>query len=441
MSASPRYSKVFRWSKLISITGGAQAIVQGAGLICGILVIRLLPVNEYAWYTIANTMLGTISLLADGGISTGVMTEGGKIWQNRDKLGVVLITGLYLRKKFAFWSLIVSTPILVYLLMHNGANWLSILLITASLIPAFFAALSDSLLEIVPKLHQDIISLQKNQLTVGIGRLILTGILLFIFPFTFIALLASGIPRAYGNINLKNITNAFARKDQNPDLTVQKNILKIVKRILPSSIYFCISSQITIWLISIFGSTESIAQVGALGRLGMIFNILTVVFVTIVVPRFARLPNSKILLRNRFLQIQIAILALCGLLVLLVSIFPNQILWIIGEKYKNLSPVLVIAMSSSIGSFLLGSLYSISTSRGWIIHPILSISVGIFSQIILILLLNFSTVRGVYYFSLIQTLIGIFLSYLFVFYVFQSKRFFTKSNVRNQNDQKINISY
>ena len=156
----PKYDTIVSWGKLISITGSAQIIVQAVGFVCGILVIRLLPTQEYALYTLANTMLGTMTMLSDAGISTGVMAQGGKVWQNREKLGVVMATGLDLRRKFAIGSLILSTPILLYLLLHNGASWLMAIMIVLSLIPAFYAALSDSLLEIVPKLNQTILPLQ-----------------------------------------------------------------------------------------------------------------------------------------------------------------------------------------------------------------------------------------------------------------------------------------
>ena len=73
------YLYLLRWIKLIFVTGSAQIIVQATGLFCGILVIRLLPVNEYALYTLANTMLGTMTVLADSGISSGVMAQGGKV--------------------------------------------------------------------------------------------------------------------------------------------------------------------------------------------------------------------------------------------------------------------------------------------------------------------------------------------------------------------------
>src|SRR5260221_2165220 len=147
--------KLFKWAKLLGVTFSAQVLIQLLGLFSGILMIRLLPTAEYAFYTLANTMLGTMTVLADGGISSGVMASGAKVWQDQKKLGTVISTGLMLRKKFAIYSLTISLPVLFYLLHRNNAGLISSLLIILSIIPAFYAALSDNLLEIASKLHQD----------------------------------------------------------------------------------------------------------------------------------------------------------------------------------------------------------------------------------------------------------------------------------------------
>ena len=140
--AHPNYTKLVEWGGLILITGSAQILVQAIALISGILVIRQLPANEYALYTLANTMLGTMTILADSGISSGVLAQGSRVWKDQKKLGVVLVTGLELRKKFAIASLVIAIPLLLFLLLHHNASWLMAVLIVVSLIPAFFLALS-----------------------------------------------------------------------------------------------------------------------------------------------------------------------------------------------------------------------------------------------------------------------------------------------------------
>lgn len=411
----PHYAKALHWGKLISVTGSAQIIVQAVGFVSGILVIRMLPVEEYAIYTLANTMLGTMTVLSDGGISTGVMAQGGKVWQDREKLGAVLATGLDLRRKFAIGSLIISIPILAYLLHTHGASWLTITLITVSLIPAFFAALSDTLLQIPAKLHQAILPLQRNQVEVGIGRLVLTGISVFAFPWAFVAVLASGIPRIYGNIKLRKIANVFVDKEQELNIEVREDILKVVKRILPGAIYYSFSGQITIWLISIFGNTESVAQLGALSRLSIVLSLFSIVSATVFSPRFARMHQNKRALLKKSLQILILFTMVFLVLEGGVFIFSNQILWILGEEYLGLNNELVLSFGGSSIFVLAGIVFSLYTSRGWVLNPLFSIPVSIMSIIAGILLFDMSSLRGVLEYSIYLAIIQLLLNSIYCF--------------------------
>ena len=399
--ANLKYGKLFKWTKLIAFTGGAQVIVQATGLVCGIMVIRLLSTQEYAWYTLANTMLGTMCILADAGISTGVMALGGKVWQDKEKLGVIVATGLALRKKFAFVSLLIAIPVLMFLLYHHDAGWVTIILIVASLIPAFFAALSDSLLEVVPKLNQNITALQKNQVAVGVGRLLLSGLTLFLFPFTFIAVFAAGICRIIGNIRLNKIVDGLVNKNKASDPEISVNILKIVKRILPGSIYYCISGQITIWLVSVFGNTSSIAKIGALGRLAMVLSVFSVLFNTLVTPRFARLPQDKKLLLTHFLKILLGLVILGFFIISICTVFSDKALWILGATYSNLKAEFVLSIIGSYIGLFAGILFAINTSRGWMINPLFSIPFNIFCILAGIVFLDLSSIKGLFIFNIL----------------------------------------
>ncbi len=155
------FLKISEWGRLFSLMGSTQVLIQIVGLVSGIMVIRLLPPHEYALYTLANTMLGTMVVLADGGIASAVMSQGGKVWMEHEKLGAVLVTGMQLRRKFAIVSLPLSSGILLYFLRIHGASWLFSILIVLSIIPTFFMMIHSGILEISPKLRQDVSSLQK----------------------------------------------------------------------------------------------------------------------------------------------------------------------------------------------------------------------------------------------------------------------------------------
>ncbi len=397
----PKYARVFHWAKLLTITGSAQVVIQAIGLICGILVVRLLSPKEYALYTLANTMLGTMVILSDGGISTGVMSQAGKVWQNKQKLSNVLATALDLRKKFAVGSLLLAIPVLFYLLMHHGAGWLLSILIILALIPAFYTSLSGALLEIVPKIMQNISSLQKIEVGASVARLVLLSLSIFIFPWAFVAILSAGLPQIWANKRLFKISGKYVSINEHPDPLIRKEMLAIVKRILPGTIYYCSSEQITIWLISIFGTTSAIAQVGALGRIAMVLSLFGVLFNVLITPRFARLPTNATLLLNRFLKIQIGLIFLGALIVGLVYLFSTQILWILGPKYSNLTNELILNIIGSFLSLIVGTLFSLNTSRGWIINPLIGIPLNLITIATGILLINISTIKGLFLFNIV----------------------------------------
>lgn len=412
----PKYDSVISWGKLLSITGSTQIIIQALGFASGILIIRLLSVQEYAFYTLCNTMLGMMAVLADGGIVPGVMAQGGKVWQNKKKMGVVLATGLDLRRKFAIASLFVSVPILFYLLLHNGASWITALLITAALLPAFYATLSDSLLEIIPKLNQTILPLQRNQIEVAIARLLLSGVTMFIFPWAFVAVLAAGLPRTWGNVGLRKIVYTMAEKDQELDIEARKEILSLVKLILPTSIYYCFSGQITIWLVSVFGNTSSLAQLGALSRVSVMLSIFNVIIATLIIPRFAKLRLNKYLLFNRFLQIMGLLLVLTSVIVLAVYLFPSPILWLLGDAYKDLQFELLLSIISSCIGLLVGVVFNLYSSRGWAMSPVLSISINLVSIIVFAKLLDLNSLKGILFLNIALGLVSLLQTVLFCTY-------------------------
>ena len=400
MSESPdslidkKDSNLFTIIKLFIVTGGAQILIQAIGFISGIMVIRLLSPQEYAYYVLANTVLGTMVVLADGGVSSGVMSQGAKVWQDKIKLGLVFSTGIHLRKRFAVFSLILSTPILVYLLLSNGASIPATILICVTLIPAFYAGLWDSLLVIIPQLHQSIVPLQKNQIMVGVLRLVLSGLSLIIFPWSFVAILAGGLPRIYGNIKLRKLNKEHIIETEEVDPVVKKDILKIVKKFMPGAIYYSLSGQITMWLLSVFGNTTSIAQIGALGKFGMILTLVTAITSTLVIPRFARLPIYKNNLIARYFQILSGLFLLMFLVIVVTYLFPNQILWILGGDYKDLQYELILCILGACLGVSADIAFGLLSSRGWMYNPILYISVNILSIIALALTLDITTLRG-----------------------------------------------
>ena len=121
-SSTPLIRRAFHRATVVGKFAIVQAVVQVIGFLSGILLVRSLDQREYAYFTIANTMQGTINVLADIGISVGLVSIGGRVWQDRHRFGQLINTALGLRKKLGAIAIVIVTPILFAMLFRNGAS-------------------------------------------------------------------------------------------------------------------------------------------------------------------------------------------------------------------------------------------------------------------------------------------------------------------------------
>lgn len=392
------------WLKLIAATGAAQLTVQAIGFISGILVIRMLPVHEYALYTLANTMLGTMTILADSGVATGVMSQGRNVWQDKQKIGAVLVTGMALRRKFAIFSLLIALPVLIYLLRKHEASWLMSILIGLSLIPAFFSALSGKLLEIPLKLHQDIKPMQRYQVEANVGRLALLGLTMFAFPLAAVAILCAGVSQMWNNWRIRKASDRYADRQEPFNEQARSDIMVMVRKLLPTSIYYCISSQVSIWIISAFGSSIALAQVGALSRFAAVLSVVQSIATILLVPRFIRAKAPLRSMLRTFLKVEAGLLLLGAAIVGLSATRPDLPLKLLGDDYLGLTTGLVLAVASGCAQFISHTTYLMLVGRGIVAPAMVMIPFSIAAQCLLIYLLRPTTVNSTLLLSLLSTL-------------------------------------
>jgi O-antigen/teichoic acid export membrane protein len=402
--------------KKLSYTALIEIVVKAISFGSGILIIRLLPIAEYGLYTLANTMLGSMAVLADGGIGTGVLSLGGQVYKDKKRLGNIVRVGLKLRRKFGIICFIIMAPIVYFLMLKNGASMLMAFLICLSMVPAFFAGLSAKLFEISPKLHQDLIPLQKINVGTNLLRFLINLLTLFIFPFAGVAVLASGISQFIANKKLKKLSGKYTDFDVLEQSKITAAMLKITKRVLPQAIYFSLSGQLIVWFLAIFGDVKNVAELGALSRISMIFGLVSTVFSLSVVPKFAVIPKDKKLLIKRFLQIQIVLILMGASVPIIISFFPTEILWILGSEYNGLSTELII-LGGTIGlNFIYTGLHGLNNSRAYILHPAVFIPLNFIVSIGLIIVVDPSTTANALMYELYRGLLGPILFNAIFFY-------------------------
>jgi hypothetical protein len=130
-------------------------------------------------------------------------------------------------------------------------------------------------------------------------------------------------------------------------------------------------------------------------------SLFSSVFTILIVPRFARLPNYKTIIKANFIKLQILMILVVGVILFFTWIGGDKLLWIIGSKYIGLQAELFLAMLSSCVIFLLGSTYALYSTKGWVMHPTHSITVSILATILGLLLFDISTLKGVFYMNIL----------------------------------------
>lgn len=386
----------------MAVVGLAQVIVQALAFAAGILVIRSLDTDSYALYSLAYSILGMMSVLADSGITSGGMSEAGKVWQDPARLGQVVATILALRRKFAIYAILLSGPLLVYMLHRHGANWPTALLLTVLVVFQFQLTLQSAAYAVAPALHQLIAQTQRIAVVQNAVRVLGLGVGMWAAPNAVIALVAAIPAQIWNFLRLKRLSGSIATPTHEVDLEVRSRVLNVVRKVMPGAVYYALSGQLTVWLISIFGDTKTLAEVGALSRLSQILTVISSVFAVVLVPRFARLESAGSVVLRRYFQI----LALAGTLGLsvcgLVAVFPDQALWILGHRYQGLEHEVLLQSFVGVMSLMGGLAYQLGSVRSIVIEPLISIPAEILFQVALIRFFSFHTASGVLCFAILN---------------------------------------
>ncbi len=401
-----------RWFSLLVKFTSVQVIVQFLGFLAGIVIVRALPKHEYAFYTIGNTMLASILLLADSGISSALSAIGGRIWQDRRGLGSLLNTALQLRRQLALFTLIAVVPILVWLLRQNGAHLFEGALLVLAVLAGSGLELITRIYAVALRLKSEVQQIQTQALLAALTKLAVVGLAMLFFFNSTVALLSVVAGYAVQFYMLRRWTKENIDRDAPSEPSMRTEIVGVIRNQAPHSIYYCLQGQIAIWLIGLFGNADNVANVGALGRLGMVFAVLSSITCDIVLPVFSRIQSPR-QLRRRYFQIVLSYFAISALLVGTIASFPKQIFSILGNQYSGLQAEGILMAASGVIGAMAGLLWAVNAARAWIVPPQLLIPCTIVLQCVLASTLKLSTVRGVLQFSLYTGIPSILLSLWF----------------------------
>jgi hypothetical protein len=404
---------------LLSGVVGAQALIMGVNAMSGFLALWTLPrETSYAWFTVASSMLTMIVLLSDAGISVATNAIGGQVWQDRLKFSHVIAAVSRHQRRLTGIALALTLPWITILMVRVNAPLWSIagLAIAGALIAWPMA--TAQILANVNRLHSRYRPQLFAEIANAVTRLALTAACLLPVFFTFGGIKSGSLPESYP-INycfigvmlaacLSNLVYYLLVRLQSGQILLpgipassdyDADIRQKVRHMYPFTIFNCLQGQLSVGLISLFGASAQVADMGALGRLIVIFGLAGAPLVQIAIPSFARSKDRRQLLAQFRKVCALYALFATGILGLAV-LLPTPILWLLGPQYSHLSNELRFTVLGMIVNGYSTITWGLLMARGWVQSMTLVIPVGIAAQIAGLCLFDLSSVSGVLGFNI-----------------------------------------
>ena len=389
----PFARRIAFWAPLLAKFFWLQAVAQLLAIGSGLLVVRGLTVEEYAIYTMAIAVQTTMAILADSGITQSLIARGGRVATDRVLFSRVVRTALGLRRRLEILTVLVGLPLLAAILRRHGVSWVGCSLAAGAIAVAMHGTVIQTVYSTVMFLQLRPMEAQRAAVVSGAARLGLTITALWLVPRSVVFLwIGAGALLLQGTLTERA---AIPHLEESDDLSPEdrRAMLVAFKSQLANGIYFALQPQITVWILTIFGTVQTVAQVGALGRLAVALSLISSAFSSLALPRFAR--HVDLAHVRRWYVLLVGAMASVGMSIVIASLlFPRAILAILGPNYHGLERELAWIVASSAVSLVSSASYLLNSARGWIRGIWLGVPATLAAQVALAMYVDLSSIRG-----------------------------------------------
>jgi hypothetical protein len=176
-------------------------------------------------------------------------------------------------------------------------------------------------------------------------------------------------------------------------------VVRYLAPTLPSAVYVAIQGQFVIWLAATFGGTTNLAQVGALGRLGLLVGFFSNLGSVVFLPKLVQITDERTF-RARFLQFGLFLATLAAALWTAADLFPHLFLLLLGPKYQGLTSELLIVVATAGVTLVGGYVVAVNNARSWNRWQVGALTFLVLCQVGLAISLPLNTTAGVLWFGL-----------------------------------------
>ena len=414
---APR-SRVSEWAVILASYFGTQTVTQLVGVASGLLLVNFMPLREFALYTLATSAVTFFTFITDLGSTASLVHFFRESTTEGDDFRGYLAAVLSLRRAVFFVGAVLVALVLPAAAARKGFALGSACAVTGVVLAAVWSQIVSSPRLLVLRLGGRYGASYRAEVWGSALRLILT-----------LAMVASAFLRAWAGLaasalgvmltaHLADSPAAHLERRAGDIAPFRRRILRYLLPTLPSALFFSVQGPLTVWLCATFGTTRNIAEVGALGRLGLIVGLLSGFSGAVLLPRLASVKDDR-LFRVRSLQFALLLGALASSILACAVVAPRAFLALVGPHYSGLRAELLLLIAGSGLTLMGGYIVSVNFARGWTRFQPLTLLVEVAVQVVMIAILPLSRTSGVLLFTLLSAATGLALQLVILFLGFR----------------------
>jgi O-antigen/teichoic acid export membrane protein len=390
------YTRLLGWLRMLTAFVSLEFAAQACAVLASFLVVRNLDKNHYAWYSLAfnlQSTLGTFTLL---GIGTGMTSMAGQWIADREKMGALAASAFRYRSLLLVIFGPLVLPVFGYLLLKNACPSGHTLALVMLALCLFFVELNRGIFSAPVRIAGAYNYLQQAALLEAIFRVAILGLLILLgclsaWTTLLVSVVVSG---SVVRFLIKRRAQEFIAPHGTPDRDIQRKLTKLNFNVLPGTIAFVLQSQIGIAMISIFGKTASVADLGALTRIALLLTVPQAIVSKIIGPKLARAKEGADLWCKFGVSV-FCVTAMAAGCFALMFLFRHQYLWLLGKDYWYLEKEVVFYSGLACTATVTAMSYMLLYARGWADYMWIAPVAEVLCQLAAIPLLNLSTPMGV----------------------------------------------
>ena len=361
-------------------------LVQLLGAVSTFIYVRLLDKEQYAVLALLLTTMAFIALATDLGLTGSINYFKRRSLQDGSDFAAYVTIIRRMRRTLFPVVIVVAIAILAGMLTQRGRLNIDGIVALGGLCVAAYVQLNLSLRQAVLRIdgHQN--ATYAADIAAAALRAVVAA-MLFVAAFAYTSLIMGAIAlSSLAGLWLLDQMHAqplpAAPPSAEADRVMQRQIFRYIIPTTPSVLMFAMQDMLIYAIVWISAGEQLVANIFALGRLSALIAIIGGLVTVVVMPRIANMADGSVALRRGYIVTMLIAMVL-GAVGLLVYLFPDYALPLLGDGYQDLEREFFLSfVIASLGA-VAGSISQLNRALGWVrAEPVIA-GLQLFSLVIL----------------------------------------------------------